>query len=117
MISFVLTSPLVTVNFSSSAGRNKTLKRGEVQETGKKIYKQKGMGVARRRHRTAAPHMRGGGKAHGQTLRDFDIDLPKKVRSLGLKIALSAKYQEGSLTVINSTGTFVRSLELFFSSG
>jgi large subunit ribosomal protein L4 len=46
--------------------------------------------------------MRGGGVVHGPVVRDHNIDLPKKIRSLGLKMALSSKVKEGSLIVIDS---------------
>ena len=46
--------------------------------------------------------MRGGGVVHGPVVRDHGIDLPKKIRSLGLKMALSSKVKEGSLIIIDS---------------
>ncbi len=47
-------------------------------------------------------HMRGGGVVHGPVVRDHAIDLPKKIRSLGLKMALSSKVKDGSLIIIDS---------------
>jgi len=78
----------------------KTLTRGEISGTGKKPYRQKGTGRARR-GTFRAPHHRGGGKAHGPVPRDFTTKLPKKVRKLGNKIALSARYQENEIVVID----------------
>ncbi len=75
--------------------------RSDVSRTGKKFGKQKGGGTARHGNR-AAPQFIGGGKAHGPRVRDFNPGLNKKVRALGLKIALSAKAKEGKLVVIDN---------------
>jgi len=75
--------------------------RSDVSRTGKKFGKQKGGGTARHGNR-AAPQFTGGGKAHGPRVRDFDPGLNKKVRALGLKIALSAKAREGKLVVLDN---------------
>ena len=77
-----------------------TRERSEVARTGKKWGKQKGGGTARHGDRKA-PIFIGGGKAHGARRREFDISLNKKVRALGLKMALSAKAQQG-LVVVDS---------------
>ena len=69
-----------------------TRERSEVARTGKKWGRQKGGGTARHGDR-AAPVFIGGGKAHGARKRDFDMSLNKKVRALGLKMALSSKAQ------------------------
>jgi large subunit ribosomal protein L4 len=80
-------------------GTHKSKTRGEVKATTRKMYKQKGTGRAR--HGAASvPQFRGGGKAFGPTPRDHAIDLPKKVRRLGLKIALSSKLADGKLIVL-----------------
>jgi len=81
-------------------GTHKTLGRAEVARTGAKMYKQKGTGRARH-HSARAPQFRGGGKAHGPVVRSHEHDLPKKVRALGLKHALSAKVKSSSLIVID----------------
>ena len=81
-------------------GTHKAKERGEVKATSKKWGRQKGGGTARHGNR-AAPQFRGGGKAHGPRVRSHAIDLPKKVRRLALKHALSAKVAEGSLIVID----------------
>ena len=77
-----------------------TRERADVARTGKKFGKQKGSGGARHGNRRA-PIFIGGGKAHGARLRDFEPSLNKKVRALGLKMALSAKAREG-LVVVDS---------------
>lgn len=86
------------------AGTHDVKNRSEISKTGKKMYKQKGTGNAR--HSTAkAPQFRGGGRAFGPTPRDHAFDLPKKVRALALKHALSAKQAEGSLVVVDELAT------------
>ena len=73
--------------------------RSEVARTGKKFGRQKGGGTARHGDRRA-PIFVGGGKAHGPRVRDFNPSLNKKIRALGLKMALSAKVKSGSLIVL-----------------
>ena len=81
-------------------GTHQAKGRADIARTGAKLYKQKGTGRAR--HSSArAPQFRGGGKAHGPIARDHSHDLPKKVRALGLKHALSAKLKSESLIVID----------------
>jgi large subunit ribosomal protein L4 len=75
--------------------------RSDVARTGKKYGKQKGGGTARHGDRRA-PIFVGGGKAHGPRVRDFDPSLNKKVRALGLKMALSTKARDGKLIVMDS---------------
>lgn len=77
-----------------------TRERSDVARTGKKFGRQKGGGTARHGDR-AAPVFIGGGKAHGARRREFNVSLNKKVRALGLKMALSSKAQNG-LIVIDS---------------
>ncbi len=77
-----------------------TRERSEVARTGKKFGRQKGGGTARHGDRKA-PVFIGGGKAHGARLREFDVSLNKKVRALGLKMALSSKAKLG-LVVVDS---------------
>src|SRR5437879_6502131 len=82
------------------AGTHKTKGRAEIWRTGKKMYKQKGTGGAR--HGSArVPQFRGGGRAFGPVVRSHATDLPKKVRALALKHALSAKAKDGDLLVID----------------
>jgi large subunit ribosomal protein L4 len=78
-----------------------TRERSEVNRTGKKFGKQKGGGTARHGDRRA-PIFVGGGKAHGARAREFNPSLNKKVRALGLRMALSAKAQGGNLVVLDS---------------
>ena len=75
--------------------------RSEVARTGKKFGKQKGGGTARHGDRRA-PIFVGGGKAHGPRVRDFDPSLNKKIRALGLRMALSSKARDGQLVVIEN---------------
>ena len=78
-----------------------TRERSDVARTGKKFGRQKGGGTARHGDRRA-PIFIGGGKAHGARVRDFNPSLNKKVRALGLKMALSSKVKAGTLTIIDS---------------
>ena len=78
-----------------------TRERSDVARTGKKFGRQKGGGTARHGDRRA-PVFIGGGKAHGARVRDFTPSLNKKVRALGLKMALSSKVKAGTLTIIDS---------------
>jgi large subunit ribosomal protein L4 len=80
------------------AGTHAAQTRADVWRTGKKLYKQKGTGGARHGSRRA-PQFRGGGKAFGPVVRSHAHDLPKKVRALALKHALSAKAQDGAIIV------------------
>ena len=83
------------------AGTHKAKGRAEIWRTGKKMYKQKGTGGAR--HGSArVPQFRGGGRAFGPVVRSHATDLPKKVRALALKHALSAKAKDGDLVVLDA---------------
>jgi large subunit ribosomal protein L4 len=75
--------------------------RSDVARTGKKYGRQKGGGTARHGDRRA-PIFIGGGKAHGPRVRDFNPSLNKKVRALGLKMALSSKARDGRLIVVEN---------------
>jgi large subunit ribosomal protein L4 len=83
------------------AGTHKSKGRAEVKATAKKMYAQKGTGQARHGNK-AAPQFRGGGKAFGPVVRDHAHDLPKKVRKLAMRTALSAKAGEGKLVVLET---------------
>jgi len=83
------------------AGTHKVLTRGEINRTKKKVYKQKGTGQARHGARSA-PLFVGGAKAMGPVQHSHAFDLPKKVRALGLRHALSAKAKSGALLIIAS---------------
>ncbi|MCO5065801.1 MAG: 50S ribosomal protein L4 [Rhizobiaceae bacterium] len=81
-------------------GTHQAKGRADIARTGAKMYKQKGTGRAR--HSSArAPQFRGGGKAHGPVARSHEHDLPKKVRALGLKHALSAKAKASNIIVVD----------------
>ncbi len=83
------------------AGTHKIQVRNEVSLTGKKMYKQKGTGGARHGSRRAAQFV-GGAKAHGPVVRSHEIGLPKKVRALALRHALSSKVKAGTLVVLDA---------------
>jgi large subunit ribosomal protein L4 len=78
-----------------------TRERADVARTGKKFGNQKGGGTARHGNRRA-PNFIGGGKAHGARLRDFNPSLNKKIRALGLKMALSSKAAAGQIVVMDN---------------
>lgn len=82
------------------AGTHKVKSRGEVAGSTQKIYKQKGTGRARHGSKRP-PQFRTGGVAMGPQLRDHATDLPKKVRALGLRMALSDKARNGNLVVLD----------------
>jgi large subunit ribosomal protein L4 len=86
------------------AGTHDVKNRAEIALTSKKWGRQKGGGTARHGSRRA-PQFRGGGRAFGPTPRSHAIDLPKKVRALALKHALSAKAKAGELTIVDTLAT------------
>ena len=86
------------------AGTHKVKHRSEIAYTSKKSIKQKGSGGARHGAKHA-PQFRGGGRAFGPEVRSHAIDLPKKVRALALKHALSAKAAAGELVVVPTVAT------------
>lgn len=81
-------------------GTHKTKGRSEVTGTTRKFVNQKGSGGARHGNRKV-PQFRGGGKAFGPVVRSHAIDLPKKVRALALKHALSSKVKEDNLIILD----------------
>ena len=85
----------------AQAGTHKVKTRSETSYSTKKIYRQKGTGGARHGDRNA-PIFRKGGVYKGPTPRSHAFDLPKKVRALGLRMALSAKAGSGKLVVLDS---------------
>ncbi|WP_029551094.1 50S ribosomal protein L4 [Thermocrinis jamiesonii] len=82
-------------------GTHSTKTRGEVAYSGRKLYPQKGTGNARHGDRGANIFV-GGGVAHGPKPRDYYYPLPKKVRKLALKMALSAKAKENAIVLVDS---------------
>jgi large subunit ribosomal protein L4 len=82
------------------AGTHKVKGRAEIWRTGKKMYRQKGTGSAR--HGSARVNLfRGGGRSFGPVVRSHEIGLPKKVRALALRHALSAKAKDGGIIVVD----------------
>jgi large subunit ribosomal protein L4 len=100
------------------AGTHAVKNRAEITRTGKKIYRQKGTGGAR--HGSARVNLfRGGGRAFGPVVRSHAIALPKKVRALALRHALSAKVKDGDVIVIDKamvTDQKTKSLKAHFGS-
>ena len=82
------------------SGQHKVLTRAEINRTKKKMYKQKGTGQARHGARSA-PLFVGGAKAMGPVAHSHEFDLPKKVKALGLKHALSSKAKNGSIVILD----------------
>src|ERR1044072_8208408 len=93
----VVTLQLVNRRAPARAARE----RRDAARTGKRSARQKGGGTARHGDRKA-PIFIGGGKAHGPRARVFTSSLNKKVRALGLKMALSSKAKEGNLIVVDN---------------
>lgn len=83
------------------SGNHKVQTRNENSRTGKKMYKQKGSGGARHGSRRA-PQFVGGSRAFGPIVRSHEFDLPKKVRALGLRHALSSKAKSGALVILDN---------------
>lgn len=84
-------------------GTASTLDRGEVRGSGKKLFKQKGTGRARRGN-AKSPLLRHGGTAFGPKPKDWSIRIPKKVKRIALLSALSARVREDGLFVLDSAG-------------
>ncbi len=95
----------------AQAGTHKVKTRSETSYSRKKIYRQKGTGGARHGDRNA-PIFRKGGVYKGPTPRSHAHDLPKKVRTLGLKHALSAKAKEGTLVILDKATANGKTAEL-----
>jgi large subunit ribosomal protein L4 len=84
-------------------GTHDTKTRGQVRGGGRKPYRQKGTGRARQGHRTA-PHYRGGGVVFGPHPRSYDQRLPRKMKRLALKGALTAKFGDDAIKILDSFG-------------
>jgi large subunit ribosomal protein L4 len=84
-------------------GTHDTKTRGEVRGGGRKPYRQKGTGRARQGSRTA-PHYKGGGVVFGPHPRSYDQKLPKKMRRLALRSALTAKLGDDAIRVVDKLG-------------
>ncbi len=105
------------------SGTADTLTRGEVRGGGKKPYRQKGTGRARQGS-IRAPHYPGGGIVWGPHPRDYTQEMPKKMRRLAIRSALSAKVAEGAMVVVDdlkmdaiSTKTLANMLEQIGAEG
>lgn len=97
------------------AGNAKTKDRGEVRGGGRKPHRQKGTGKARLGS-IRAPHCRGGGVVHGpRGPTSYNYTLPKKVRRMGLRTALSVKYAQGDLSIMDSFDTSSHKTKTFTS--
>ena len=81
-------------------GTHKTKQRGEINRTGKKMYKQKGTGGARHGPQSVS-QFRGGGRVFGPVVRSHAHGMPKKVRALALRHALSAKAKDGGIVLLD----------------
>jgi large subunit ribosomal protein L4 len=93
------------------AGTHKVKGRSEIARTGAKMFRQKGTGNAR--HGPASvSQFRGGGVVHGPVVRDHGFSLPKKVRALGLKSAISSKAADGKLIVVDALASKGKTAEL-----
>ncbi|MDR1338293.1 MAG: 50S ribosomal protein L4 [Rickettsiales bacterium] len=99
------------------AGTHKVQTVSDVTGSSRKVIKQKKTGNARQGEKYNV-HMRGGGVVHGPVVRSHETELPKKIRALGLKMALSSKAKDGSLIIIESekmpaakTGAFAKQLK------
>eukprot|EP01129_Flabellula_baltica_P011083 TRINITY_DN4779_c0_g1_i1.p1 TRINITY_DN4779_c0_g1~~TRINITY_DN4779_c0_g1_i1.p1 ORF type:complete len:283 (-),score=61.46 TRINITY_DN4779_c0_g1_i1:197-1045(-) len=88
-------------NANIRQGSSKTKSRGEVQGSTRKLYKQKGSGRARRGS-IRSPVLRGGGRAFAKVPKDWSFPLPKKVRRLALRSALSAKFAQNQIFIVDN---------------
>ena len=100
------------------SGNHKTKQRSEIRGSTAKPFRQKGTGRARQGDKKS-PHLRGGGVAFGPVVRSHSHKLPKKVRRLALKIALSVKHADGKLVILDEavsktgkTGDFAKQVEV-----
>ncbi|HEX5502501.1 MAG TPA: 50S ribosomal protein L4 [Thermomicrobiales bacterium] len=97
----VMHQALVRQHANQRQGTHSTKTRGEVRGGGRKPWRQKGTGRARQGS-IRAPHWKGGGVVFGPKPRDYTQDMPKRMRRLALRSALSAKARDGQLVVIDS---------------
>jgi large subunit ribosomal protein L4 len=97
----VVHQAVVTQEANARQGTHDTRTRGEVAGGGKKPYRQKGTGYARQGSKRA-PHYKGGGVVFGPHPRSYDKALPRKMRRLAMRSALSARLAEEAVTVIDA---------------
>jgi large subunit ribosomal protein L4 len=119
----VLHQAVVAQQANARRGTADTKTRGEIRGTGKKHHRQKGTGMARQGD-VHAPHWRGGGVVFGPHPRDFSQKLPKKMRKLAMRSALSAKVDDAAVLLIDGfqlaqakTKEMIRALETLEVSG
>lgn len=97
----VMHQALVRQMANARQGTHSTLHRGEVNRTRKKLYRQKGTGGARHGDRKS-PVFVGGGKVHTPKPRDYSVRMPRQMRRLALRSALSAKAQADAITLVDA---------------
>ena len=97
----VMHQAMVRQQANARLGTSNTLRRGEVQGSTRKLYKQKGTGRARAGS-ARAPNRKGGGVAHGPHPRSYRQDMPRKMRRLAVRSALSAKFSADELRFVES---------------
>src|SRR5689334_24922159 len=97
----VVHQAIVTQQANARQGTHDTRTRGEVAGGGKKPYRQKGTGYARQGSRRA-PHYKGGGIVFGPHPRSYEKAMPRKMRRLALRSALSARAAEDALTIVDA---------------
>lgn len=97
----VMHQAMVRQQANARLGTSNTLRRGEVQGSTRKLYKQKGTGRARAGS-ARAPNRKGGGVAHGPHPRSYRQDMPRKMRRLAVRSALSAKFAADELRFVDS---------------
>jgi large subunit ribosomal protein L4 len=97
----VMHQALIRQHANQRRGTHSTLTRGEVSGGGRKPWKQKGTGRARQGS-TRAPHWRHGGIVFGPKPRDYTQAMPKRMRRLALRSALSAKMRDGQIVIVDS---------------
>jgi large subunit ribosomal protein L4 len=91
---------VVMQHANARLGTHKTKRRGEINRTTAKWYRQKGTGRARHGNR-GAPIFVGGGRAHGPVPHKYTLDMPRKMRRAALKSALSALLRDGQIVVVD----------------
>ncbi len=96
----VMHQAMVRQQANARLGTHSTKTRGEVRGSTRKLYRQKGTGRARQ-GAIRAPHHSGGGVVHGPKPRDYTQSMPRKMRRLAVRSALSAKYAEGEIIFID----------------
>lgn len=119
----VMHQAMVRQNANARMGTHNTLGRGEVAGSTRKLFRQKGTGRARQGS-ARAPHRKGGGVAHGPHPRSYRQAMPRKMRRLAVRSALSAKYAADEIRFIDSwsferprTKDFVQSLSALQVAG